>query len=485
MNFSFLKIALNALLWTNLIALQSLNTMAGDFTTHDGRSWNTKLWPGTTDPCYVPTDRDYDATLSLFASNVLRKLPTCITFPYMGDPYDMDGKYLVYNHAHAGIDFRAKTGDPVFAAHAGKVLWKTLCTKRTPAEKKQEATCVGSEFIQGAFQHSTLVIEDVSKAGKVFYLHMSEHAVAVGDKVCEGQYLGLAGSIGASASHLHIESWPAAAKGYAGRVRALNSGDCPGKPSHKLAIGATITSYCEAEDIPKFTTDPTSRSPNGWTELRLGETEREVAYRRVNNDGIALYRGQSIAKCITGDALNVESDVVDAVLGTTKLLISPSSSSGKYIAVFCSQDDSAASAVRIIDQSKPIANALILPRPEKLFGYLEPWISFSPDERYALLNQLGDEGSGSPIALDLLTSMGRIISSAPLINANSCPAQWDGPSTYRFRASSICDRHIDPDDVAPCRSLGIFEFVLDLPSLQIKRSRVADWDPYLPGTRRP
>jgi murein DD-endopeptidase MepM/ murein hydrolase activator NlpD len=85
--------------------------------------------------------------------------------------------------AHNGIDYRAPTGTPVYAAGDGKVI-------RSAYDKFN-----GNHVF---VQHSSGIVTK--------YLHFSKRSVKNGQRVRQGQTIGLVGSTGMStASHLHYE----------------------------------------------------------------------------------------------------------------------------------------------------------------------------------------------------------------------------------------------------------------------------------------
>jgi murein DD-endopeptidase MepM/ murein hydrolase activator NlpD len=480
------------------IAMASIGsaTWAIDIDTHNGISWQQVVIPPKSDPCYVPTNVAYKSQLwglgyEAFhdADGPAAKPPGseqtgsggtsskgCVTFPYLGDPYDIDGSLKVKNWVHAGVDLRADTGDKVYAVSGGTVVWTNLCIGSTANEQAKEPLCKTPD----GEKHSTVVLEDSRKTRKTFYLHMSEYApkLGVGDKVCKSQYLGKAGSIGATAAHLHIEVWPNSATGYAKQIRALSGSFCPGKKPHKLADGSVITSYCVESDVRAHTIDPASPEESASGELKLGETRNDVEYRLVGADAVAMFRGKPIATCVAGSDFtgSREADLAGAI-STSRVVVSPPSPTGKYVAVFCSALYSYGYELRIVDRTLSSVVKAISPSPKELFQALYTWISFSPNDHWAVLNQAGDEGNYAPIALDLTTGIGKTFA-GPLIHEEQCPTEWTDAQTFRYRATQICDPEVNSNNEAPCKSVGIYEFLLDLPTTTVKSKRVADWDPH-------
>ncbi|WP_334073620.1 MULTISPECIES: M23 family metallopeptidase [Paenibacillus] len=98
-------------------------------------------------------------------------------FGYRSDPFSGRASF------HAGIDIAGKTGDPVYAAGAGKVI--------TTARD-------GS--------HGNYIVVEHPGGLQTWYLHLSQIGVSEGDSVKKGQEIGGLGSTGRSTGpHLHFE----------------------------------------------------------------------------------------------------------------------------------------------------------------------------------------------------------------------------------------------------------------------------------------
>jgi murein DD-endopeptidase MepM/ murein hydrolase activator NlpD len=110
---------------------------------------------------------------------VVRPVPGRVT-SRMGDRFDpIDG----HHSHHAGIDLAAKTGTPVVAAGAGKVV------------RAGEASGYGN-----------LVVVDHGNGTQTRYAHLDRIDVKVGDTLDAGQALGAAGATGrVTGAHLHFE----------------------------------------------------------------------------------------------------------------------------------------------------------------------------------------------------------------------------------------------------------------------------------------
>lgn len=94
---------------------------------------------------------------------------------------------LGYVRLHAGTDFRAYCGTPIYAAAAGKVVW---------------AKYRGGFGNQVLINHGEVGGENLMSS----YNHFSSFAVASGQRVSKGQIVGYSGTTGTStACHLHFE----------------------------------------------------------------------------------------------------------------------------------------------------------------------------------------------------------------------------------------------------------------------------------------
>lgn len=98
-------------------------------------------------------------------------------FGYRSDPFSGRASF------HAGIDIAGRTGDPIYAAGAGKVI--------TTAKD-------GS--------HGKYIVVEHPGGLQTWYLHLSQIGVSTGDSVKKGQEIGSLGSTGRSTGpHLHFE----------------------------------------------------------------------------------------------------------------------------------------------------------------------------------------------------------------------------------------------------------------------------------------
>ncbi|MEF2967593.1 M23 family metallopeptidase [Paenibacillus sp. M1] len=98
-------------------------------------------------------------------------------FGYRTDPFTGRASF------HAGIDIAGKTGDPVYAAGAGKVI---LTDKDS--------------------SHGNYIIVEHPGGLQSWYLHLSKISVSAGDTVTKGERIGSLGNTGRSTGpHLHFE----------------------------------------------------------------------------------------------------------------------------------------------------------------------------------------------------------------------------------------------------------------------------------------
>ncbi|WP_062208723.1 M23 family metallopeptidase [Demequina oxidasica] len=108
--------------------------------------------------------------------------------PYITSEYGMRFHPIFhYNRLHAGTDFRAYCGTPIYAAASGTVAWATY---------------------RAGFGNQVLVDHGIINGNAVMssYNHFSQFAVSAGQHVAKGQLVGYSGNTGSStACHLHFE----------------------------------------------------------------------------------------------------------------------------------------------------------------------------------------------------------------------------------------------------------------------------------------
>ena len=125
------------------------------------------------------------------------------------DPYGSDpmaalvrqyGNYQPYGHA--GKDIACPEGTPVYAMSGGTVLWADWGTK-LPGDES-DAGYRKRYYLYKKFPGIVTVIQHWW--GKGVYAHLAEAWLNPGDRVTEGQQIGLSGGTGGVAPHLHVEA---------------------------------------------------------------------------------------------------------------------------------------------------------------------------------------------------------------------------------------------------------------------------------------
>ncbi len=206
--------------------------------------------------CLRTTNADYNRKLDSLANLLFSAAPTdavgCITGPYLENDYS---KFISSMQNHAGLDFRAPKGTPIFAPIGGEVVLETLDI---------------------ASKASTLTIEsEISgQVIRTLYLHCGSHEqfrgsqslglLKVGSKVLAGDRVCSAGSVGALSPHLHFEvkAKPLDAENL--RAMSGSRGACitssfeNGWNSSTSKFDLSITKPgCSLSDIRNNTQDPT------------------------------------------------------------------------------------------------------------------------------------------------------------------------------------------------------------------------------------
>lgn len=101
-------------------------------------------------------------------------------------------------HGHAGMDFACPIGTPIHAMAAGTVLYAGW------GHDLPGAGPVRAWLLYANFPGKVTVIQHPGWVG--IYAHQSEFRVVKGDRVAEGQIIGLSGNTGGVAAHLHVEA---------------------------------------------------------------------------------------------------------------------------------------------------------------------------------------------------------------------------------------------------------------------------------------
>lgn len=116
---------------------------------------------------------------------------------------------------HAGIDIANSTGTPIYAAFAGTV------------------EAVGTNIVPGRTGTGILIRNPDGE--RQYYGHLSKALVKGGQKVAEGEQIGLVGATGnATGPHLHFETWNKSRKALNPRIYFEHHGLTPGKAGPAL-----------------------------------------------------------------------------------------------------------------------------------------------------------------------------------------------------------------------------------------------------------
>ncbi len=184
-----------------------------------------------------------DMAIKALSQRVLKKSSPCVTFPYLGYP---DKEPRMGNKFHAGIDFRTE-GEPVYAAEAGRVVHvrfdPSIPRGEGAADRRQGSRATLNNALE---DHSTLIIENYGRTRKILYLNMDEIWVKKGTWIRRGQQLGISGSVGTDAPHLHLEVWPSRSPQYCDRFQPITATAC-------IEHGTP----CGLNDIRELTVSPT------------------------------------------------------------------------------------------------------------------------------------------------------------------------------------------------------------------------------------
>lgn len=208
---------------------------------------------------------------------------------------------------------------------------------------------------------------------------------------------------------------------------------------------------------------PVSGPDSQWHILKLGQSGNGVTYRRIGNEAIAFLDRAPIAKCVKESKLRgLPRESAEFILKESQVHVSPTSPTGQFIAMFCADPDSA-SGVQFINLR---TKAFFSPNPPRLFEVLNPWVTFSPDDRYAVLNQSGDEGNYSPLVLNLSTQRAAKLVAPLVIHEEKNQPSWITDTTIKYRNKMCTDKS--------CGSWGNYELEVDVSSLKVKRKRIAD-----------
>lgn len=165
-------------------------------------------WGSSASGCLTATgqgDTQYNQKLGILGQTLfgLSAPPTqgngCINLPYLADKYSY---WFPTNENHAGIDFRASKGTPIFAPFDGEVVWQQLDPAAGKSTLTIKSTVGGNDYLL-MFLHCQSHL--LKRQGQTLWQlshsnpDLAKRQVLQGDQICEG------GSVGAAGSHLHFE----------------------------------------------------------------------------------------------------------------------------------------------------------------------------------------------------------------------------------------------------------------------------------------
>jgi hypothetical protein len=231
----------------------------------------------------------------------------------------------------------------------------------------------------------------------------------------------------------------------------------PAKKAKKATKGADaslLTGPMQNDGITAAQ-NATSLTASQWQVLKIGQSRNGITYKGTVNNAIVFFGKTPVAKCRAR---------YPEELAVSEVRVSPVSPTGQYIAVFCSAEASPASGVQLFNLK---TKSVFSPNPRALFEVLDPWISFSPDDRYAVLNQSGDEGNYAPLVLDLNTRRAKKLNAPLFPHEEGTKTTWLSDRTAKYRRSDACDDK-------SCKSVGTYEFEVDVSTMKVKRTRVGN-----------
>jgi hypothetical protein len=197
---------------------------------------------------------------------------------------------------------------------------------------------------------------------------------------------------------------------------------------------------------------------NQWRRLKIGEAAGEVAFRSTGTEAVVYFARRPVMKCVSGrDASDVQT--LRALVERSSAALSPTSPLGDLVAVYCVDEDWGLRNMHLLDLRN---HGVRVPKPFDLVALLSEWISFSPDGRYALLNQSGDEGNYTSLLLDLRTGVASVLG-VPLF---SDPLTWLTPRTVKYRANDVCE---EPEK---CETRSSYEYEVDILTKSVKSTKL-------------
>ncbi len=157
------------------------------------------------------------------------------------------------NKYHAGIDFRVPLGTPVKALVGGEVIYVgTLDGKKTSSQNPMYSG-----------EWGTIAIYNDQLKKTFMYLHMDTSSFSEGDFVNPETVIGLSGSTGSSASHLHLEVKPSPSKPSGSSVKGLLPQDRTDWQKVMELTDNPLIAYLEARDLGLTSQNSGNPLPSG------------------------------------------------------------------------------------------------------------------------------------------------------------------------------------------------------------------------------
>ena len=235
----------------------------------------------------------------------------------------------------------------------------------------------------------------------------------------------------------------------------------------ELLAGITVPK-ATVEQMPQQPDDELSaafiksdNTPHPWKLLKIGQSAGSVSYRRVGLDAIIYFDNHPVTKCVEARRDVGQADQEFTIKRST-MAISKTSATGQFLAVVCVDPDWGGRGFHILDQAR---HTFFVPDPHDLVALLGIWISFSPHDHYAVLNQSGDEGDYTTLVVDLKSHQVATLGVPLFRETKKFPLVWANEQTVRYEFDS-CD---EPD---LCKTEGHYQAEVNVVTKAFKKTRV-------------
>ena len=217
----------------------------------------------------------------------------------------------------------------------------------------------------------------------------------------------------------------------------------------------------QLDDEPPASLVESDNNPHPWKSLKIGQSAGSVSYRRVGLEAIIYFDNHPVTKCVEARR-DVRQADQEFMIKRSTAAISQTSATGQFLAVVCVDPDWGGRGFYIVDQTR---HTFFVPNPQRLVVLLEIWISFSPDDHYAVLNQSGDEGNYTTLVVDLKSHQAATLGVPLFRDTKKSPLVWTDEQTVRYEFDS-CD---DPDS---CKTEGHYQAEVNVVTKAFKKTRV-------------